>query len=209
MARYDDLRGMVCEIQVRTVLQDAWAIIQHHLVYKQESQVPRTLQRKLNSLAGLLETADYQCERIRADRESYLDSIRSSADTPNFLNNDLNSDSFKEFLTWRFPGRSLEGWEGQLSMCFDWIDSERYKYLEDLENLLISTESYRKQIDNEIGDTVTREDPNSGVPANVEIFWAMYLVEPDFGGADAVDEAWEESLQKYRREYQAEHSDGA
>ena len=28
-ARY--LKGMICEIQVRNVLQDAWAIIDHHL----------------------------------------------------------------------------------------------------------------------------------------------------------------------------------
>ena len=52
-ARYDHLKNLVCELQVRTVLQDAWAIIDHHLAYKKESDVPTLLRRKLNSLAGL------------------------------------------------------------------------------------------------------------------------------------------------------------
>lgn len=69
-ARYDDLKNLVCEIQVRTVLQDAWAIIQHHLVYKHESKVPKDIHRKLNSLAGLLETADDQFDNVRDKREA-------------------------------------------------------------------------------------------------------------------------------------------
>ncbi|HRH41928.1 MAG TPA: hypothetical protein PKY82_09810, partial [Pyrinomonadaceae bacterium] len=57
-ARYDDLKDLVCEIQIRTVLQDAWAIIDHHLVYKNESNIPSFLRKKLNLLAGNFESAD-------------------------------------------------------------------------------------------------------------------------------------------------------
>jgi ppGpp synthetase/RelA/SpoT-type nucleotidyltranferase len=69
-AGHDDLKHLVCEVQVRTVLQDAWAIIQNHLVYKQESQIPDRLHRKLNSLAGLCEVADDQFERLREMAET-------------------------------------------------------------------------------------------------------------------------------------------
>jgi ppGpp synthetase/RelA/SpoT-type nucleotidyltranferase len=82
-------------MQVRTVVQDAWAIIQHHLVYKRESQVPSHLQRKLNSMAGLLETADDQFESIRREREAYIAEVRESLAKPAlFLENELNLDSF-------------------------------------------------------------------------------------------------------------------
>jgi len=74
-ARYDDLSTLRCEIQVRTVVQDAWSIIQHHMVYKKESQVPSNLIRKLNGLAGLFETVDDQFELIRISRR-YLDQQR-------------------------------------------------------------------------------------------------------------------------------------
>ena len=33
-ARYNGITDLRCEIQVRTVLQDAWALISHHLIYK-------------------------------------------------------------------------------------------------------------------------------------------------------------------------------
>jgi len=56
-ARYDDLKNKICEIQVRTILHDAWAVVAHHLSYKQESDVPKELRRKLNALCGLFETA--------------------------------------------------------------------------------------------------------------------------------------------------------
>jgi len=42
-ARYEELKNKVCEIQVRTILQDAWAVVAHHLSYKQESDVPKEL----------------------------------------------------------------------------------------------------------------------------------------------------------------------
>src|SRR5262245_56322197 len=35
--RYEGLHDLHCEIQARTVLQDAWAQISHHLVYKTEA----------------------------------------------------------------------------------------------------------------------------------------------------------------------------
>jgi ppGpp synthetase/RelA/SpoT-type nucleotidyltranferase len=104
-ARYDSLKQMLVEIQVRTVLQDAWAIIDHHLAYKRESEIPSLLQRKLNSLAGLFETADDQFERIRADRESYLAGIANKTKTPSpFLEQEVNLDTIRAYTEWKFPG---------------------------------------------------------------------------------------------------------
>jgi ppGpp synthetase/RelA/SpoT-type nucleotidyltranferase len=103
-ARYDDLKNLVCEIQLRTVLQDAWAIIDHHLVYKQESDVPSVLLRKLNGLSGLFETADDSFDTIRKDREHYLQEVtKSAASNETFLKNELNKDTLLSFLKWKFP----------------------------------------------------------------------------------------------------------
>ena len=103
-ARYDDLKDLVCEIQIRTVLQDAWAIIDHHLVYKNESNIPSFLRKKLNLLAGNFESADEEFKRIRAEREAYLTDIEESKITSEqFLENELNLDSFVRYAQWKFP----------------------------------------------------------------------------------------------------------
>lgn len=103
-ARYDDLKNLVCEIQTRTVLQDAWAIIDHHLVYKNESNVPTVLRSRLNRLAGDFEAADRKFGDLRAEREEYLRKVADSEpDTAQFLENELNLDSFIRYAHWKFP----------------------------------------------------------------------------------------------------------
>ncbi len=103
-ARYDDLKDLVCEIQIRTVLQDAWAIIDHHLVYKNESNIPSFLRKKLNLLAGNFESADEEFKRIRSEREAYLTDIEESKiSSQQFLENELNLDSFVRYAQWKFP----------------------------------------------------------------------------------------------------------
>ncbi|MCW5834157.1 MAG: hypothetical protein KIS78_17295 [Labilithrix sp.] len=59
------------EIQVRTVLEHAWAEIEHDLGYKATEAVPAGVRRRLNRLAGLLELADQEFCAIRRDLESY------------------------------------------------------------------------------------------------------------------------------------------
>lgn len=62
--------GMKVEIQVRTVLQHAWAAVSHALSYKHEEDVAKPLRRKLNRLSGLFELADEQFCELRGDREA-------------------------------------------------------------------------------------------------------------------------------------------
>lgn len=133
-ARYDDLKDLVCEIQVRTVLQDAWAIIDHHLVYKNESDVPTPLQRKLNSLAGLFETADDQFEHIRTERSSYLEGVRDSQTSPQlFLQNELNKDSFVEYIKWKFSALPQQVYDEQVDFILSKIDRSKYRNLSDID----------------------------------------------------------------------------
>ncbi|ASS49407.1 MAG: hypothetical protein A3D31_03205 [Candidatus Fluviicola riflensis] len=46
------------EVQIRTVLQHAWAAISHKMDYKSEVKAPYQLKRKLSRLSGLVEIAD-------------------------------------------------------------------------------------------------------------------------------------------------------
>lgn len=57
------------EIQVRTILQHAWAAVSHALQYKKEHDVPLDLRRRLFRLAGLFELADEEFFAIREARD--------------------------------------------------------------------------------------------------------------------------------------------
>jgi ppGpp synthetase/RelA/SpoT-type nucleotidyltranferase len=66
-ARFDGLRA---EIQVRTVMQHAWAAVDHQLRYKNASQLPPELQRRLSKLSALLEVADEQFAALRSEADA-------------------------------------------------------------------------------------------------------------------------------------------
>jgi len=110
-ARYDELKNFVCEIQVRTILQDAWALVGHHLSYKQESDVPKPLRRKLNALAGLFETADDQFNQLRAEQLKYREDmihIFKKPERKKDAKQDLNIDNLSAYLDWKLPEREME-----------------------------------------------------------------------------------------------------
>jgi putative GTP pyrophosphokinase len=56
----------VCEIQLRTILQDAWAEVEHELVYKSDIDLPNeSIRRKLASLNATLTLSDLIFQEIR------------------------------------------------------------------------------------------------------------------------------------------------
>lgn len=67
LAEYSIFKNLRCEIQVRTILQHAWAEIEHDIVYKSTEDIPFELRRRFSSLAGMLEIADREFETIRIE----------------------------------------------------------------------------------------------------------------------------------------------
>ena len=84
----------VCEIQLRTILQDAWAEVEHELVYKSDISLPKeSIRRKLAALNASLtlsdlifqEIRDYQKE-IRQHGKKRRESLGNPIDTTTNLN---------------------------------------------------------------------------------------------------------------------------
>lgn len=63
------------EVQVRTVLEHAWAEIEHDLGYKGRDVMPAAVRRRLSRVAGLLELADQEFVAVRRDLEAYASSL--------------------------------------------------------------------------------------------------------------------------------------
>ena len=194
-ARYDDLRGLACEIQVRTVVQDAWAILQHHLAYKKESEVPDTIQRPLNALAGLFETADDQFESLRKQREQHRADVMSSPD-PEGVAFDL--DSFTEYLGRWFPGRQKEGYDGQLRLVFDKLRAADVKNIGHVDKAVRETEASREKLFTEFGLSDIRKTTDGNVPASLEALFAVALATKTDLSVFRFNSRWKAAIQAFR-----------
>jgi ppGpp synthetase/RelA/SpoT-type nucleotidyltranferase len=64
LPEYVDFEGLKAEIQVRTVLQHAWAEIEHDIRYKSDLEPHKELFQRFAALAGLIEIGDREFEEI-------------------------------------------------------------------------------------------------------------------------------------------------
>ena len=89
---------LVCEIQIRTILQDAWAEVEHELIYKTEfNPFDIPLRRKLASINASLTLADITFQEIR----DYQNKLQKALDERrrsfyNIADNLLNEDESKK-----------------------------------------------------------------------------------------------------------------
>jgi ppGpp synthetase/RelA/SpoT-type nucleotidyltranferase len=75
-------KGLKAEIQVRTIIQHAWAEIEHDLGFKSPIAVPRPVKRRFSRLAALLETADDEFAGIKLDLRQYAEHVSAELDNP-------------------------------------------------------------------------------------------------------------------------------
>ena len=58
------------EVQIRTIIQDSWSVLDHKIKYKKS--IPNRLKRRINTLAALFELADREFREIRLATEEEL-----------------------------------------------------------------------------------------------------------------------------------------
>lgn len=76
LKEYSKYSEFKVEIQIRTILQHAWAEIEHDLGYKSEVSTPDFLKRDFFRVAALLETADKEFGKINNHIEQYQKKVK-------------------------------------------------------------------------------------------------------------------------------------
>jgi ppGpp synthetase/RelA/SpoT-type nucleotidyltranferase len=139
-ARYDDLRGMPFEIQVRTILMDAWANVSHYLDYKRDQDVPTNLRRDFYAVSGLFYIADSHFELFfRSSAQSRKQAVRLAMEAePSLIKQELNLDTLAAYLAARLPDREVSD-SKDYSDLIGQLKSVGYKTIGDVDRLLSRT----------------------------------------------------------------------
>ncbi len=98
LQEYRDLSELKFEVQIRTVLQHAWAELAHDRSFKFGASLPTAIERKLNLYAGMLEIIDQGFDSISNEIDSYAEVI-SNSDDIDLLELEINSTTLKQYLS--------------------------------------------------------------------------------------------------------------
>ena len=178
-ARFRELHDLCCEIQIRTVLQDAWAIIDHHLRYKSEAQIPSPLRRGIHALAAILENADSQFAGLRRAQRRYLRQIsRAKRSLDALLDLEVNRDTLREYLSRKFPNWKVGAFDNHLNIVLAHINPKKYKRIRQIDEAIDLTEEVRKNYN----DPLRRDVALSHVAIALGCLDSEYRERTIFGG---------------------------
>jgi len=142
LPEYQRFSGSKAEIQVRTILQHAWAEIEHDIGYKSSHVIPIVIRRRFASLAGMLEIADREfqgiqdedlslrTEAITSIQEGMLDTIEITPYALKaYLDKHLGSDDRMTDFSYDWEVRLLHklGFSNldQVNKCIEKFDDDR------------------------------------------------------------------------------------
>ena len=100
-SKLEAFKNLYFEIQIRSILQHAWAEIEHDRNYKFKGSLPKHLQRRFYSLAGMLEMADREFNQLAKEVEAYKSKVKKITKNGE-IELQLRIDSLKKYLSNKF-----------------------------------------------------------------------------------------------------------
>ncbi len=115
LSEYAQYKGLIAEIQVRTILQHAWAEIEHDIQYKSSETIPQPIRRRFMQLAGLLEIADREFQAIQDNDKQLRQEARNSVEEGKLESVEITPDALKTYLDKKFGSDKR-----MTNMSYDW-----------------------------------------------------------------------------------------
>ena len=95
---HPELNKIRFEVQMRTLLQHAWANMNHDTGYKSGVEIPKVYLRNMSRIAGMLELCDDEFSRIRRELSDYRRRVQKLVASGNLSEVALDGDSFRSYL---------------------------------------------------------------------------------------------------------------
>lgn len=146
--RYDDLKELRFEIQLRTIAMHAWATISHYLDYKSPSAVPSALRKDFNALSALFYMADTHFELFfRSSQQAREDAEQKGMAA--IAKEEINLDTLSAYLRKKYPERKATDSLG-ISSLVEELQAAGYRQIRALDTALrrsaAALEAYEKDV---------------------------------------------------------------
>lgn len=145
LPEYEYHNDLKFEIQIRTILEHAWAEIEHDRNYKSVSELPSDLRREFFRLAAELESIDERFRQLVDNTEKYRNSISQQTREGN-LGANIDPVSIEGYLREKFSSEHLQKREELVDKdIINEFKSSGIKSLRDLEDMMSrDTKKYRR-----------------------------------------------------------------
>jgi ppGpp synthetase/RelA/SpoT-type nucleotidyltranferase len=143
------IKGLKAEVQIRSILQHAWAEIEHDLGYKSEEDVPKEFQRGSNRLSAILEAADLEFVRLNTLKLNHYQEATKALSSPQENNTPIDGinisvvdsenktlNEIRKMLTNKHGVTFIK--KGNYQNILNKLSFFNITYLEDLEKRLIT-----------------------------------------------------------------------
>ena len=148
LAEYKEYENLKCEVQVRTLLQHAWAEIEHDRNYKFTGVLPNGIKRRFYLVAGALELMDYEFDKLSKDIDEYAKKTEKALSKGDF-NLSINSKSLEQYMLKRFEGATnIKPLRNGVIISEEVVEEVirfGYKIIQDIENDLREHENVFKE----------------------------------------------------------------
>jgi ppGpp synthetase/RelA/SpoT-type nucleotidyltranferase len=191
--RFENFR---CEIQIRSILQHAWAEIEHDLGYKAEVEVPKDIRRHFSRLAGLLELADQEFVRIRESLDKYQEVLPEAIQQrpsevfldkqslTQFLNTNPIALSLDQFIISLFEAKEFKSGDAQRDIKM--LEFVGISTIKDLDTKLRANQEQIKKFATE---WIKTKDPKKLVPQGISLFYLFYVLLAKLGDKGKIESA--------------------
>lgn len=162
--RYDDIKNLKFEIQLRTIAAHAWCAISHHLDYKHPNAVPASLQKQFHALSALFYLADENFEVLYKASQKVKEEAEKK-DLSQIGKEEINFDILDAYLRKKFPSREPAPPQ-HTSLLSEELYRAGYRTIEELDKRLDGTEPAVEKIEDKIFGMGMRGFHNVGMVRN-------------------------------------------